>query len=168
MTTAYVALGSNLGDPATQLSSALRALRQLPDSTLADCSPWYRSRAVGPGEQPDYLNAVARLETALAAVDLLRALQAIEAAQGRQRELRWGPRTIDLDILLYGESVIDSPELCVPHPRLKERNFVLFPLFDLAPELALPCGTRIESLLQYCSRDGLSRAEQTPTRDQET
>jgi 2-amino-4-hydroxy-6-hydroxymethyldihydropteridine diphosphokinase len=155
MTIAYLALGSNLGEPHQQLLSALAALRRIRDSNLLACSPVYRSAAVGPGNQPDYLNAVAALDTALQPGQLLDALQAIETAHGRRREIRWGPRTLDLDILLFGDLVMDSHTLTLPHPRLATRNFVLYPLHDLDPGLTLPCGTRIASLLRRCPRGHL-------------
>ena len=150
MIPAYVALGSNLNNPAQQLSSALNALSRLPETSLTACSPAYRSTAVGPGQQPDYLNAVAALRTALAPLDLLHQLQDIEQAQGRERGERWGARTLDLDILLYGNLVMDEDELTIPHPRMRDRNFVLQPLHDLGATLSLPCGTLIASLLQHC------------------
>jgi 2-amino-4-hydroxy-6-hydroxymethyldihydropteridine diphosphokinase len=148
-------MGSNLDEPLAQLRAALQAMQRLPSCELLRCSPVYRSIAVGPGRQPDYFNAVAYIQTELEPLELLHALQEIECAQGRQREIRWGPRTLDLDILLYGERVADGAELTIPHPRLKERNFVLYPLRDLDPGLSLPCGTPIESLCQSIPRDGL-------------
>lgn len=151
MTIAYIALGSNLGEPRQQLLSALAAIRRCPDCILIACSPVYRSAAIGPGNQPDYLNAAAALETGMEPRQLLKALQTIEIAQGRRREIRWGPRTLDLDILLYGDLVLDSQSLTLPHPRLQRRNFVLYPLHDLNPALTLPCGTRIASLLRSCT-----------------
>ena len=159
MRPAYIALGSNLGEPRRQLSLALDALERLAGSEFVDCSPIYRSAAVGPGDQPDYLNAVAAIRTRLSPVALLRALQAIESDQGRRRELRWGARTLDLDILLYDGLVMESDLLTIPHPMLQRRNFVLYPLYDIAPQLTLPCGTGIASLLQRCSRAGLQVQE---------
>ena len=153
----YVALGSNLDDPRRQVDVALAALAALPRTRLLAHSPWYRSRAVGPGEQPDYINGVALLETALEPLELLDALQKQEAAQGRERTERWGPRTIDLDLLLYGERLIDHPRLTVPHPRLAERAFVLCPLADLNPDLVLPDGTSLASRLDCCDRSGLQK-----------
>jgi 2-amino-4-hydroxy-6-hydroxymethyldihydropteridine diphosphokinase len=155
MTTAYIALGSNLGDSRALLGSALANLDELPQSSLTAHSPTYRNAAIGPGRQPDYLNMVAELETTLSPPALLQALQAIEAAHGRERGERWAARYLDLDLLLYGSESIDTPELTVPHPRMAERNFVLYPLFDLAPGMALPCGKTLESLLDECPRDGL-------------
>lgn len=153
----YIALGSNLNDPRQQLEQALQALSKLPNSRFRARSAWYQSRAVGPGEQPDYLNGVVLVETSLEPLDLLDQLQAIEAAQGRVREERWAARTLDLDILLYGERVIETERLQVPHPRMTERNFVLYPLADISPDLLLPNGTSLASLLSRCSTDGLKR-----------
>lgn len=153
----YVALGSNLNDPRHQLEQALEALSRLPSSRFRARSAWYQSRAIGPGEQPDYLNGVVLIETALEPHDLLDQLQAIETAQGRVREERWAARTLDLDILLYGERVIDTERLQVPHPRMTERNFVLYPLADISPDLQLPNGVSLGSLLNRCTTDGLKR-----------
>ena len=155
MTRCYVGLGSNLGNPRQQILQALDALASLRASTLVAYAPGYSSRAVGPGQQPDYINTVAALDTQLQPEPLLDALQAIEAAQGRERAERWGARTLDLDLLLYGDLRLDTPRLKLPHPRLKERDFVLRPLLDLAPGLTLPCGTPIESLLARCPSTGL-------------
>jgi len=157
MTTGYIALGSNLGNPRQQLESALEALRNHAQLTLLGHSPWYRSKAIGPGQQADYLNGVAAIASELSAPEILAVLQAIELDHGRERGERWGPRTLDLDLLLYGDEEFESDELTLPHPRLTERNFVLYPLYDLAPALALPCGTSLESLLARCPREGLQR-----------
>ena len=153
----YIALGSNLGNPVQQVSTALRELDQLPGCEVLAHSPWYRSIAVGPGSQPDFINGVAQLITTRSPLRLLQALQSIEDAHGRERAERWGPRTLDLDILLFANECMVSDQLTIPHPRLQQRNFVLYPLFDLAPELALPCGTTIASLLARCPRQGLQR-----------
>ncbi len=155
MTISYIALGSNLGDPAEHIASAIQELDHTPECQLLAQSPWYRSTAIGPGQQPDYINAVAKLDTSLTPPHLLRALQEIEKDHGRERMERWGARTLDLDILLYGDDIISDSELTIPHPRLGERSFALYPLFDLAPDLALPCGTTIASLLARCPRQGL-------------
>jgi 2-amino-4-hydroxy-6-hydroxymethyldihydropteridine diphosphokinase len=151
----FVALGANLGDPLQQLESALAHIQRLPGCSLVATSPWYRSTAIGPGEQPDYINGVALLETSLPPRDLLAQLQAIEAHHGRLRSQRWAARTLDLDILLYGDITLNSDDLQIPHPRMQQRNFVLFPLYDLSPQLTLPCGTPLESLLASCSSEGL-------------
>jgi 2-amino-4-hydroxy-6-hydroxymethyldihydropteridine diphosphokinase len=131
--TAYIALGANLGDRHAALQQALQALRTMAGSGALRSSRFYRSAPVGAGG-PDYLNAVAQLTTPLTAPDLLRALQALENAAGRQRPYRNAPRTLDLDLLLYGDARIDSAQLSVPHPRMWERAFVLVPLAELAPQ----------------------------------
>ena len=151
MISAYIGLGSNLQNPARQLATAIAHLEKLQQSKLVAVSRLYRSAAVGPGSQPDYLNAVARLDTDLAPLPLLAALQQIERRQGRDRTVRWGPRTLDLDILLYGNRQIGTPELTVPHPSMSLRNFVLYPLMQLTgPELRLPDGTDLGTLIAGC------------------
>ncbi len=151
----FIGIGSNLEQPRRQVEAAVAALAQLPGSKLVTHSPWYGSRAIGPGEQPDYVNGVAELLTALPPHALLDALQAIEAAHGRQRLQRWGARTLDLDILLYGDAVIADDRLSVPHPRLAERAFVVRPLYDIAPELQLPDGSALAALVDCGDSDGL-------------
>jgi 2-amino-4-hydroxy-6-hydroxymethyldihydropteridine diphosphokinase len=151
----FVALGSNLDDPARQIEQALDALAALEHCRLGRVSRRYRNPAVGPGEQPDFINAVAELFSALAPLELLAALQRIETAQGRRREVRWGARTLDLDLLLYGDEIIELPQLQVPHPRMYQRNWVLYPLADLVPELVFPDGSRLAARLDYCSNQGL-------------
>lgn len=153
----YIALGSNLSDPRQQVERGLQALTQLPGTRFRARSHWYQSKAVGPGEQADYINGVALLETGLEPESLMRHLQDIEAAQGRERRVRWAARTLDLDILLYGDRVMATDRLQIPHPRLSERNFVLYPLADISPNLILPNGTPLESLLNQCPADGLKR-----------
>lgn len=146
---AYVGLGSNLDDPEAQVRRAVEALGHLPCSRLLRVSPLYRTAPLGPEDQPDYINAVAALDTELAPLQLLDELQRIEQQQGRQRgPLRWGPRTLDLDLLLYGEAVISSERLTVPHAGLCERPFVVFPLYALAPALTLPDGTPLIALAE--------------------
>ena len=151
----FIALGSNLDHPEQQVQRACQALASLPDSRLEAISPWYLSTPIGPGRQPDYINGVAELSTNLPATELLKQLQAIENQQQRVRKERWGPRTLDLDILLYGNQCINLPELTVPHPRMMERNFVLYPLADIAPDLQFPDGTSLAGRLDYCPRDDL-------------
>ena len=131
--TAFVALGGNLGDALANVRHALDALATLPDTCLSACSRLYRT-APHEASGPDFINAVARLETRLSAPQLLDALQALENEAGRQRPYANAPRTLDLDILLYGDARIDSPRLTVPHPRMQGRAFVLCPLADIAPE----------------------------------
>lgn len=155
----FIGLGSNLNEPQRQVQQACKALATIPGSHLDTISPWYRSKAIGPGQQPDYINGVAQLTSSLTPVELLHALQFIENQQQRTREQRWGPRTLDLDILVYGDQVINTPELTVPHPRMQERNFVLYPLADIAPQWLFPDGTSLRSLLDYCPSDGLIPAD---------
>jgi 2-amino-4-hydroxy-6-hydroxymethyldihydropteridine diphosphokinase len=156
MTTAYIALGSNLEQPAAQLQHAVSAIGDLPHSCVTALSSVYRSTAVGPGEQDDYLNAVLALETTLSPATLLVELQALENRQGRVRTVRWGPRTLDLDILLYGNQRIATPALTIPHPEMAQRHFVLYPLEEIAgTQMMLPCGTDLGTLLSHCSRGDL-------------
>lgn len=156
---AFIGLGSNLQGPEAQLRHALEALSALPESQLLGVSRLYRSAPMGPQDQPDYINAVALIDTALEPHALLDALQAIENAQGRVRERRWGERTLDLDLLIYGGEVIAGERLTVPHPGLAERNFVLYPLAELAPDLTLPDGRELSALLAACADDGLQPLE---------
>lgn len=134
-------------------------LAAIPESKLLASSALYRSAPVGPGEQPDYINAAALLETSLTPLALLDALQTIEQHHQRVRIEHWGPRTLDLDILLFDEQTIDSERLKVPHPYMTQRNFVLYPLADIAPELKLPDGKSLQELIAQCPRDGLARIE---------
>lgn len=160
MTSAYIALGSNLDDPASQLRRALSQLNCLPQCHIESLSCAYSSTAIGPGTQPDYLNAVVKLATSLSAPQLLDATQAIENSQGRVRKQHWGARTLDLDILLYGGEEIDTQNLQIPHPRMAERNFVLYPLAEIAGEkMMLPCGGVLGSLLASCPLGDLVRTQ---------
>jgi 2-amino-4-hydroxy-6-hydroxymethyldihydropteridine diphosphokinase len=148
---AYIGIGSNLNDPVNQVRRAFQGLAELPASRLIAHSPLYRTAPVGgPAGQPDYVNAVAALDTALNPDELLAALQAIEIQQGRVRTVRWGPRTLDLDVLLYGSLQRDDLRLILPHPRLHERAFVLYPLYDLAPDLMIPGRGGLTELLRNC------------------
>ena len=148
---AYVALGANLGEAAAVVASAIDALNRLPDTRLEARSHLYRSAPVD-AQGPDFINAVAAVSTRLTAPDLLLALQQLEQRAGRERPFRNAPRTLDLDLLLYGDARIDSPSLTVPHPRMMERAFVLIPLAEIAPDLvpaaalAAVAGQRIERL----------------------
>ena len=137
---AFVGLGANLGDAAGTVRDTLRELDALSQTRLLRASRLYRSRAWGVQAQPDFINAVAMLESRLPARTLLDELLAIERGHGRDREAetRWGPRTLDLDLLLYGETIIDEPGLRVPHPHLHERAFALLPLVEIAPDAVIP------------------------------
>ena len=153
----YIGMGSNLATPTEQLRSAVDALAQLPKTTLAGVSSFYQSDSLLPG-QPRYTNAVAAIDSDLAPLALLDALQAIENSQGRERNERWGPRTLDLDILLFGDHLIDEPRLKVPHYQMQVRAFVLYPLAELAPQnLQLADGRTLAELLAACPFVGLER-----------
>ena len=155
---AYVGIGSNLDEPRRRVEAAFDALALIPDTGLEARSPLYRSAPLGPPGQPDYVNAAAALSTALAPARLLAALQEIEAGQGRRRDgERWGARTLDLDLLLFGDVVIDTPALTLPHPGLTARNFVVYPLADVAPALVLPDGQRLVDLRDRLGGEGLER-----------
>lgn len=147
---AFVGLGANLGDPRHQLHAAIEGLRKLALVGTLRCSRLYRTAPVGPPGQPDYLNAAAAFETNLEPLPLLRALHKLEQQAGRRRRIHWGPRTLDLDLLLYGDRRIESPQLTVPHPRISERAFVLLPLLDLDPSLVVPGRGRVQTLLADC------------------
>jgi len=149
---AYVGLGSNLEDPLGQIRRALDELARIPETHVTARSPLYKSPPLGPQHQPDYINAVAALDTGLAPLELLAALREIETRHGRRRDgTRWGPRSLDLDILLYGELVMSTPELSLPHPGLPERAFVLYPLHDIAPLLAVPGKGTVRELRELIS-----------------
>ncbi len=148
--TAYIGLGSNQVDPQQQLRRALQTLRDNPKIGVNKVSSLYGSSPVGPPHQPDYVNAVAQIQTALAPLDLLDELQAIERSQGRVRGQRWGPRTLDLDILSYADLRVRSLRLTLPHPRIVARAFVLIPLAEIEPTLTLPGGIRIAELAARC------------------
>ncbi len=155
-TRCYIAIGSNLADPVAQAHSAITALQGLAASNWVCTSSLYASKPMGPQQQPDYINAVACIDTTLAPLALLDALQQIENEQGRIRKERWGARTLDLDILLYGDEVITTPRLTVPHYGMKTREFVLYPLAEIAPQLRLPCGIALQELLLKCPRNDLA------------
>jgi 2-amino-4-hydroxy-6-hydroxymethyldihydropteridine diphosphokinase len=154
---AYVGLGSNLNDPRAQLACAFAALAALRNTRLAARSGLYRSAALDGSAQPDYLNAVAALDTTLDAHALLAALHAIERAQGRERPLRWAARTLDLDLLLYGDEICDEPGLRLPHPELHRRSFVLLPLAELDAALVIPGLGGLQALIHRCPAHALQR-----------
>ena len=157
MITAYIAVGSNLADPVSQANLAIETLKNLPRSTFIATSQLYSSTPMGPQNQPDYINAVVAIQTELTPIELLDCTQKIELEQGRVRkDERWGPRTLDLDIVLYGNEVIDSERLTVPHYGMKEREFVLYPLAEIAPSLQLPDGTELTELLKIVDKNGLN------------
>ncbi len=159
MERAYIGLGSNLAEPRRQLQGAIQALALIPSSDLVAVSSLYLSEPLGPPDQPSYVNAVAALDTSLSPLSLLDALQAIEMAHGRERKAeRWGPRTLDLDLLLFGDHLISEPRLTVPHYHLQARAFVLYPLAEIAPaDLQLADGRALADLLAACPYQGLER-----------
>lgn len=152
---AYVGLGSNLDAPRRQIEDALLALAQIRDTTLLRCSRLYRTPPWGRLDQPDFVNAVAELDTSLSADALLDALRRIEHAAGRERSERWGPRSLDLDLLLHGDTRCDTPTLQLPHPRMHERAFVLVPLAELAPDLHIATHGSVSTLLRELDRGGI-------------
>ena len=157
MNTAYVALGANLDDPAATVRAAFAALANLPDSRIVHCSSLYRTAPVGIADQPEFINAVAELETSLAPEALLDALLEIEQRFGRIRAERNGPRTLDLDLLLYNDQYLDLPRLTLPHPRLHLRAFVLQPLAEIAPDLKLPGRGTVAAWLPAVANQGIVR-----------
>ena len=155
---AYIGLGSNLQKPAQQIEEALGLVAEIPDTRLAAVSSLYRSAPFGGIEQPDFVNAVASIMTQLAPLKLLGRLQEIENRQGRDRdEARWGPRVLDLDLLVYSAQTIDEHDLSVPHPGIGERNFVLLPLGEIAPDLVIPGLGRVASIPVNMDEPSISR-----------
>lgn len=155
MNTAYVALGANLGDPAATVLAAFAALANLPESRVVRSSSLYRTAPIGITEQPEFVNAVAELETTLAPETLLDALFDIEERFGRIRADKNGPRTLDLDLLLYNDQLIELPRLTLPHPRLHLRAFVLQPLAEIAPDLAIPGRGSVSAWLPAVANQGI-------------
>ncbi|PSU44652.1 2-amino-4-hydroxy-6-hydroxymethyldihydropteridine diphosphokinase [Photobacterium frigidiphilum] len=157
MIRSYIAIGSNLGDPISQTMSAIKALKQIPAITVVAESSLYSSTPMGPQNQPDYINAVVAIDTTLTPLELLNATQAIELEHGRVRkDERWGPRTLDLDIILYGDLEHHCERLTVPHYGMKVREFVLYPLAEIIPDLILPDNTALSQLLTQVDRNGLA------------
>jgi 2-amino-4-hydroxy-6-hydroxymethyldihydropteridine diphosphokinase len=155
---AYVGIGSNLQMPARQVESAFERLGEIPGTRIVSRSSLYRSSPLGGIEQPDFLNAVAGLLTTLSARELLAALLDIEKAQGRERsDTRWGPRVLDLDLLVYADRVINDESITVPHPGIAERNFVLLPLGEIAPQLVIPVLGRVANLAVNTDEPSISR-----------
>ncbi|KKD60357.1 2-amino-4-hydroxy-6-hydroxymethyldihydropteridine pyrophosphokinase [Grimontia sp. AD028] len=157
MIRAYIAIGSNLGNPVEKAQHAIEALKHLPGTRFVCTSSLYSSKPMGPADQPDYVNAVAAIDTELQPLDLLDHTQRIELEFGRERkDERWGPRTLDLDILLYGDLQLESERLTVPHYGMKVREFVLYPLAEIAPDLQLPDGSAVAELVAVTDKNGLT------------
>ncbi|MGZ8226030.1 MAG: 2-amino-4-hydroxy-6-hydroxymethyldihydropteridine diphosphokinase [Methylococcaceae bacterium] len=156
----YIGLGSNLASPSEQIKSARSTIAATNEIKETAFSSLYHSLPMGPQDQPDYVNAVMCITTNLSPIDLLHCLQHIENLHGRTRKSeRWGARTLDLDILIYGDQLIDEPELTVPHYGLAERAFVLYPLYEIAPQLIVPGKGKIADLIKNCPLDGLKRLD---------
>jgi 2-amino-4-hydroxy-6-hydroxymethyldihydropteridine diphosphokinase len=159
MTVAYVGLGANLGEPRQQLTEALTAMSGLPETRLAGHSSFYRTAPIGYKNQPEFLNAVAALDTRLAPGVLLEGLQGIERRHHRERHFPNAPRTLDLDLLLFGDEQVARPGLTVPHPRMHERAFVLKPLLELAPGAAIPGKGPAREFLARCADQVVERID---------
>ena len=158
MTRVYIAIGSNLASPLEQVNAAVTALAAIPDSRMVAVSSFYRTPPLGPQDQPDYLNAAVVLETALDAETLLDNTQRIELQQGRVRKAeRWGPRTLDLDIMLFGHETINTERLTVPHYDMKNRGFMLWPLSEVAPDLSFPDGVSLQAVLESLNAEKPAR-----------
>lgn len=157
MTLAYIGLGANLGDAAAQVRNAFEELGRMPHSRVLRRSSLYRSAPIGHADQPDFINAAAQLETGLPAERLLAELRGIEDHHGRTRSFSNAPRTLDLDLLLYGRQTMNGAGLTLPHPRMHERAFVLMPLAEIAPNLAVPGRGPIRQLLQACGSQDVER-----------
>lgn len=155
----YIGLGSNLADPEQQILSAIEDIAAMKDTTLTQQSSLYSSPPMGPQDQPDYINAVVSIDTPLSAHQLLDALQQIEQQHGRIRKRHWGERTLDLDILLFADKVIEDERLSIPHPGMASRAFVLYPLAEIAPELNIPGMGELKALLEQCPREGLEQLD---------
>jgi 2-amino-4-hydroxy-6-hydroxymethyldihydropteridine diphosphokinase len=159
--TAFVALGSNLSEPEAQVNSGFAALAVMPASRVIARSSLYRSAPIGYANQPDFVNAVAAIETALAPRPLLDALFAIERRHGRVREFPNAPRTLDLDVLLYGDMHLEERGLTIPHPRMHERAFVLLPLAEIAPRCVIPGHGSVSELLRAIDASGVKQLAET-------
>ena len=155
MTIAYIGLGSNMESPGQQINSAMKSLGKIQSTRIISTSSLYKSKPVGPQNQDDYINAVVKIETELESVDLLDCLQAIENEHGRVRNVHWGPRTIDLDILMFGDQIIQNERLTVPHPEMTNRSFVLVPLAEIDPGCNIPKMGPVSGLLSAVEQDGL-------------
>ncbi|THK41913.1 2-amino-4-hydroxy-6-hydroxymethyldihydropteridine diphosphokinase [Methylophaga sp. SB9B] len=157
---AYIGLGSNLENPLQQIKTAIDDLQSLADINIVSVSSLYQSPPMGPVDQPDYINAVLALETSLNPHQLLDALQSVEQLHGRVRKRHWGERTLDLDILLYGDQILDDERLKIPHPGMHERAFVLYPLAEIAPDIEIPGIGTLQKILPSCPQGDLQQVEQ--------
>ena len=165
MLNCYIGLGSNLEEPRQQVSRAISELATFRSSALIRVSSLYHSKAIGP-KQADYINAVAELETTQSASELLVKMQELESAHGRVRLQHWGPRTLDLDLLLYGHEQINNKQLTVPHPEMINRNFVLIPLYEIAAELTIPGMGKLADLVAQIDHGGVEIIDPNECRDE--
>lgn len=160
MAICYIGVGGNLHNPLETVRKGCDALAAADALQVEAVSPFYRSKPMGPQDQPEYVNAVVKLSTELTPQALLQVTQSIELSHGRVRKAeRWGPRTLDLDILLYDSLSMDTPTLTIPHYGLTEREFVIYPLLDICPELVLPCGTQVQTLTERVPLNGMIKVE---------
>ncbi len=159
MTAAFIGLGANLGEPQRQVRQAFRELDAIPHTRVVRASSLYRSAPLGYADQPSFVNAVVQVQTALPAERLLAELQAIEAAHGRRRSFANAPRTLDLDLLLFGDAALDAPGLKIPHPRMHERAFVLRPLVEIADDIAIPGRGSAMAFLEKCKNQGVEKVD---------
>lgn len=157
MTSVYIGLGGNLGAVIENLTAAVKLLANIPQTSLISKSSWYQSKAIGPGDQGDYINGACHLQTSLDPISLLDQTQAIENHLGRVRNERWGPRSVDLDILLFGDLAIKQERLTIPHPEMMNRNFVIQPLFEIAPSLIFKSSESLESVANKSGWNGLKK-----------
>jgi 2-amino-4-hydroxy-6-hydroxymethyldihydropteridine diphosphokinase len=155
----FIGLGSNLEKPLEQIKTAIKDMKNMADTELVACSSLYKSPPMGPQDQPDYINAVIELDTILTPHKLLDELQKIEQQHGRVRNRHWGERTLDLDVLVYGEQILNDDRLAVPHPGIAERAFVVYPLAELDRDLVIPGLGKVGQLVKTCPRDGLQQVE---------
>ncbi len=155
----FIGLGSNLENPLEQIKTAIKDMKAMVDTELVACSSLYKSPPMGPQDQPDYINAVIELDTILTPHSLLDELQKIEQQHGRVRKRHWGERTLDLDVLVYGEQILNDDRLIVPHPGIAERAFVVYPLAELDNSLVIPGLGNVAQLVEACPRNGLQQVE---------
>ena len=157
--TVYIGLGSNIEQPCLQIKNAILALAELPETTVINDSGYFKSKPMGPKDQPDYMNAVVEIETAMSAIELLKHCQSIEKQQGRKKLRHWGERTIDLDILLYADEQIQTDVLTVPHPGIGQRDFVYMPLLKLNPDVAVPGTGLLNVIVQSVEKQAAEEFE---------
>lgn len=160
MTIAYIGMGSNLGDPISQLNQGIDTLKGLSLTSVITISSFYKSNPIGPQNQPIYINAVAKIDTGLSAYDLLDSLQDIESRQKRVRKRRWGPRTLDMDILLYGKEIIADERLYIPHIEMHKRGFVLLPLYEIEQDIEIPDIGAVSTLLEQIYTSDMEKLPQ--------